>query len=292
MIRRRRQPIRDGRSSSTRPDWLCADVDYVSGDLDEDLILDATGPETWVYECTTTITGAVPTVRNTAVVVAETVETGARLTDFAPELVDVVGPEIVLEKSAVRPVVLDPGAPALGGPDVPLRTPAVYLYTVSNTGAVPIRDVAVEDIYLAQGATRARGAVSLLAANVGDVNGNGVLDPGESWEFQCVLTSVAGGDPLEKADADDPPGFDPLAPSPVTNTAVAPGEAFVIDGTIEQTLDVESNIATDQVHVISPAVSLTKTLCLTDARGARLCRGPPGAARHGGHVPVPRREHR
>ena len=73
-----RQPIRDG--SDRRhggPTGSCADVDYVSGDLDEDLILDATGPETWVYECTTTITGAVPTVRNTAVVVAETVDTDA-----------------------------------------------------------------------------------------------------------------------------------------------------------------------------------------------------------------------
>ena len=164
----------------------------------------------------------------------------------------------MLEKSAVRPVVLDPGAPALGGPDVPLRTPAVYLYTVSNTGAVdpctwPSRTSTAQG-----GNTCPVEPVPPLAANVGDVNGNGVLDPGESWEFQCVLTSVAGGDPLDKADADDPPGFDPLAPSPVTNTAVAIPEAFVMTGRSSRHWT-WSNIATDQVHVISPAVSLTKT---------------------------------
>jgi hypothetical protein len=254
------------------PTGTCTDVDYVSGDLDDDEILDAAGPESWIYTCTTTISGAVPTVRNTASVVAQTVDTGTTLTAFAPEVVEVVRAAIELEKAAVRPVVLDPDAPALGGPDVPLRTPAVYEYLVHNTGLVPIRDVVLDDVYPSQGGnTCPVEGVPAVGVNVGDVNANGLLDPGESWEFLCVLTSVAGGDPLEKTDADDPPGFDPLAPSPVTNTAVASGEAFVTDGTIEQTLDVESSPQTETVHVISPAISLTKTPCLTDSAGALVC---------------------
>ena len=71
----------------------------------------------------------------------------------AVEEVDVVAPAIDLQKTSVRPEVLDfngidpavtdptldPGGGAVGGGDVPLVTPAVYGYLVTNPGQVPLR---------------------------------------------------------------------------------------------------------------------------------------------------------
>lgn len=249
------------------PSGACAPVVYVSGDVDDDTILDV--GEAWDYTCITTIDGRESTVRNTALVVAQSVSSGTRLTVFAQAVVEVVRPAITLEKAAVRPVVLDPLAPALGGPDVPLRTPAVYVYTVRNNGNVAVRDVSITDVYPSQGGnTCPVEPVPPTGANVGDTDANLVLDPGEGWEYQCVL---GGADALTKADADDPPGSDPQLPSPVTNTASAAGEAFIVDGQIEQVFAVESNDATAQVLVISPGVSLTKTPCVDDGSGALTC---------------------
>ena len=65
------------------------------------------------------------TVLNTARVVAQIVEgPTSQLTAIADATVEVVRAELVLEKSALRPVVLDPAAPAIFGPDSPTPRPA------------------------------------------------------------------------------------------------------------------------------------------------------------------------
>ena len=206
-----------------------------------------------------------PSVDNTAAVTAQPVGGGAELTASATATVAVVEPGLALAKSTVHPVVLDPAAPALGGPDVPLRTPAVYLYTLRNTGNISVRNPVVDDTFPAQGGqTCPVEPVPPAGINAGDTNADGVLDPGEAWQYNCVLRSVAGGHALTKADADDPPGFNPLLPSPVTNTAVGSGEAFFNDGPTEVTRSVESNSARTTVDVISPCVAMTKTPCVDD----------------------------
>jgi uncharacterized repeat protein (TIGR01451 family) len=259
------------------PTGTCGPTTYVGGDADDDNVLDAPpAAETWTYTCTTTLGAALPTVRNTAQVVAQPVGGGSTLTALAPEVVQVVQPQIVLEKSSSRPTVLDPGAPAALGPDVPLRTPMVYRYTVSNAGNVAVRNVVVADVFPVRTAPAPLNCPVIPvnttgAVNAGDADANGTLDPGEAWQYMCTLTSVAGGHALTKADADDPPGIDPLRPSPVTNTATATGEAFFLDGTVEVTQAVASNSASETVEVILPRIGLTKEPCLDDGTGALTC---------------------
>ncbi len=180
------------------------------------------------------------------------------MTDSAEATVEVVSPEIVLEKSTVRPVVLDStpatsgGPNPVSGPDVPVPAPAEYLYTLHNTGNISVRTVAVTDVFPEPAGTSSCPVQPVLApvTNVGDANGNTTLDPGEAWQYQCELSGV---DALTKADSDDPPGPNPLQPSTVTNTASATGEAFFLDGATPVTTPVTSNDATAQVQVIAPS---------------------------------------
>ena len=58
--------------------------------------------------------------------------------DLAIAVVRVLTPGIDVVKTALRPTVLEPDAPAVAGPDVPTRRQAQYTYDVSNTGTVPL----------------------------------------------------------------------------------------------------------------------------------------------------------
>ncbi len=260
---------RDGWVDDTAgPTGTCAPVIFTGGDAGATNVLEV--GETWTYRCDTVIDGSEPAVLNTASIVAE-VQGNPTLTvtDSDDATVDVVNPSIVLEKSAVRPVVLDPAAPAVSGPDVPLRTPAAYLYTVTNTGNTAVRNVVVNDVFPVPATSSCPVTpVLTVGTNAGDVNANSSIDPGESWQFQCVLT---GPDLLTKADSDVPPGPNPLVPSTVTNTATATAEAFFLDGATEVTAPVVSNSATAQVQVISPSLSMTKQPCTADGTGTLTC---------------------
>jgi hypothetical protein len=253
------------------PSGTCSSVVYVGGDTDNDQILDPLGAETWTYRCTTTLSGSVSPVVNTAVVTAVPAGGGASLTRSAQAVVEVVDPIMTMTKVAVRPVVLDdyglPGSPGvpprpIAGPDAVLITPAAYVFTVRNDGNVPIRDVSVTDTFPSStGSTVCTPTpVPPSGPNVGDLANTGVLDPGEAWEYDCVV-------PLTKADdADGGPGTANV-PAVVTNVARANGTAFV--GTA--TFPVAAGPVSAPVVIISPIASLTKTPCTGAPAGALTC---------------------
>ena len=194
-----------------------------------------------------------------------------RLTRSAQAVVEVVNPVMTMTKVAVRPVVLDdyglPGSPGvpprpIAGPDAVLITPAAYVFTVRNDGNVPIRDVNITDTFPSStGSTVCTPTpVPPSGPNVGDLANTGVLDPGEAWEYDCVV-------PLTKADdADGGPGTANV-PAVVTNVARASGTAFL--GTA--TFPVAAGPVSAPVLIISPIASLTKTPCTGAPAGALTC---------------------
>lgn len=150
-------------SNVTVTDDKCAFVSFIyDGDTNGDSKLDTS--ETWKYRCTTTLsqttTGRVTATGHaygmTALDIADaTVVVGASI---APPLVHLVKVPSVF--------VL----PAGGG----LVT---YQYNITNPGTVPLSDVSIYDD---------KCVAVRLASHAGDVNGNNLLDPGETWRFSCV----------------------------------------------------------------------------------------------------------
>src|SRR5262249_15126076 len=128
--------------------------------------------------------------------------------DLADAVVNVLTPGIDVVKTALRDPVLDPGAPAVAGPDVPTVRPAEYTYDVSNTGTIAldlVPDPPVDDIC----------SPLVPATPLGDDNGNGLLDPDEVWHYTCSTT-------LDRDDANTPPVTGDES-GLVTNTVTATG---------------------------------------------------------------------
>ena len=65
---------------------------------------------------------------------------------------------------------------------IPIDAPVTWTYTVNNTGTAPLSDVWVTDDML--------GNITFLKS--GDINGDHVLDVGETWVFEKNGTAVAG----------------------------------------------------------------------------------------------------
>ena len=238
------------------PTGTCAPVTYLSGDTENDGILQV--GQSWEFRCTGTIGDDAV---NTAEVRGQTLTaTPLDVSDTDQATVDVVTPAIAVDKIASRPAVLDPAATPIAGPDAPLLTPAAFGFEVSNPGDLPLQDVALTDEYPIQGGSSCDPAPDVTGAapndfNVGDLNQDRLLDPGEIWEYVCVHNGTAAPR-LTKADADDPPGLDAMLPSPVTDTAIASGTPL-FGGTPAPTI--QSEPATEQVLVIQPDIELTKT---------------------------------
>lgn len=57
--------------------------------------------------------------------------------------------------------------------------PITFTYKVTNPGKVPLSDVAVVD-----------DACNNMSGELGDTNGNHLLDPGEEWIYACAVTVV------------------------------------------------------------------------------------------------------
>ncbi len=148
----------------TATDDQCSPLTFVSGDLNNNGKLDP--HEVWNYTCTTTLT---KTTTNTSVAIGHsddgfnqptiataiaTVVVGAPLT---PPLIN-----IIKVPSTLTPL-------PFGGGNV------TYSYIVTNPGVVPMNNVTVTDDKCAP----------VLGPIAGDVNGNNLLDPGESWRYSC-----------------------------------------------------------------------------------------------------------
>lgn len=141
-------------------DDTCSPATYISGDTNNDTILDV--GESWVYRCMQTVS---QTVTNTVTVHGQAGGQDAYDTALATVVVGapVSPPLIAIAKVPSR---LTP-FPFGGG----LVT---YTYTVTNPGVVAMHDVAVTDDKCAP--------VSFVS---GDVNANNLLEPGESWIYNC-----------------------------------------------------------------------------------------------------------
>ena len=138
----------------------------------------------------------------------------ARVSDQDTANVDVVAPGMQIVKTAA------PDA-AYHGEQV------IYLYAVSNTGDVPLRDVQVQDDT----------CVLVLEDQANDPNSNGLLDLDETWLFRCAMTLTED----------------------TTNVAVATGQPAGPGGAaLPGILPVEDTDTAD-VNIINPAIEVIKT---------------------------------
>ena len=145
----------------TVTDDKCSPVTFLSGDTNGDGKLDP--HESWMYSCTTSLSS---TTTNTAIATGHTGSQTAIATAIATVAVGVPVPPPLINIVKV-PSRLTPFP--FGGGNV------VYTYAVTNPGVVPMHNVTVTDDKC--------GTVSGPLA--GDTNGNGLLDPGETWGYSC-----------------------------------------------------------------------------------------------------------
>jgi len=145
-------------------DDKCAPVTYVSGDANADAILDVN--ETWTYNCFKTVSR---TETNTAT--AHGYANGIDVYDTANATVAVgtaLPPPLIHLVKIPSAFVL----PAGGGP-------VTYSYLVTNPGTAPLHDVSITD-------DKCTGLPGRVVGHPGDVNGNNLLDPDETFQFTCI----------------------------------------------------------------------------------------------------------
>ena len=230
---------------ATEPGWVTdprctSPAVFTGGDGNGNLLLDP--GETWTFTCPGLV--AVPT-ENTATITGQPSDAGGAplpgigtVTDDAEAFVDVVSPAIEIDKTSLRPVVVDPAAEVVEGPDLP-RRPAEYTYDVTNTGTVALDltpDPPVDD------------RCAPLRFVGGDENNDGLLDIDETWNYTCsTLLSRSQGTP-------PPTGSESAF---VRNTVTATGIPS-FEGTLFPQHQVS---ATDNatVLVIQPAIAITKS---------------------------------
>ena len=151
--------------------------------------------ESWTYRCTTT--QVISDTLNTATATGQPSTPGGQplpgippVQDQDDALVDVIDPAILLDKTADPTQILPGGV-------------VVYTYRVTNVGDAPLSNVGVVDNPVC--------APIILLTN----DGNGLLDPGETWVFQCSATLTDDTTNTATATGDDPLG------NPVQDTDIA-----------------------------------------------------------------------
>ncbi len=188
-------------------------VTFVGGDANNNNLLEPT--ETWTYRCVKPISQ--DTV-NTASVSGQPSDNGGTplpgvppVTDTDQAAVDVVAPSIQLTKSANVAQVVP-------------NTPVTYTMVATNNGDTSIANVVVSDPQC--------GAVTLIT-----VDGNGLLDPGESWTYRCVATITQD----------------------TVNTATVSGQPSDNTGTPLPGIPPVGDTATATVTVVSTDIRITKS---------------------------------
>ncbi|MCB9176576.1 MAG: DUF11 domain-containing protein [Caldilineae bacterium] len=191
-------------------DDQCGPLAYQSGDDDLDGLLDI--GETWTYTCSAVL--SVDTLNTATVSGQPTGDQGTPIPGLSPvsdsdtATVDVIRPSIRLLKTAL-PTQTTPGGSV------------TFSFIVSNPGDDPLANVALSDDTCSP--------ISPLIA--GDVNGNGLLDPSETWVYSC--TTTVAGDTLNRADVT---GDDSLG-NPVTDADTAFVDVIVAGMDITKTAD-------------------------------------------------------
>jgi hypothetical protein len=154
----------------TVTDDKCGSVVFLSGDTNGNGQLDP--HETWKYSCTTTLAD---TTTNTAIATGHTGSQTAIATAISTVVVGAPTPSLPNAGIAPAPLINIVKVPSrltpfpFGGGEV------TYSYIVTNPGAVPMSNVGVLDDTCGP----------VIGPLLGDVNGNGLLDPGESWAYSC-----------------------------------------------------------------------------------------------------------
>ncbi len=236
-------PLARPGGGSTDPGWLqdpycLAPATLVDGDTDGDTLLDV--GETWTFTCDGAVSA---TTLNIATLTGQPTDADGTplpvdpITAEAVALVKVQQPNLAVTKSATTPVVLDPDAPAVDGPDTPTPRQATYRYEVSNPGDVP----------LSLAGSLSDDTCAPLEFVDGDTSGNDLLDPGEVWTYRCQAT-------LERQDAAEPPGD---LPADVENTVTVTGTPLFNDALVPDKQVTDD--ANAHVTVIEPSLDLTKT---------------------------------
>jgi uncharacterized protein DUF11 len=160
----------------------------VSGDVNKDKLL--TLGEVWTFTCTTKLTG---TTTNTGTGTGKDDE-GNTATDTDQATVTVLDPKIVIDKVA--------NLTRVGVGD-----PVLFIYTVKNPGDAPLSNVVVTDDKC--------GPVTFTS---GDTDNDSLLDPSETWRFDCTATMSTAGDITNTGTVK---GRDPIGKEVVaTDTAV------------------------------------------------------------------------
>ncbi len=183
-------------------DDRCALIVFVGGDDDADGLLDP--GEEWIYRCQAT---ASADVTNIATLEGEDLPGSPLTPDSASAELDVIAPAIAVDKSA------DPLVVGVDGS-------VTYDYRLRNPGDDPLANPSLSDDRCAP----------IVGPSGGDLDADGLLDPGEVWTYQCTAELAAD----------------------TTNTVIASGD------------DSLGNPVTDEdeafVDVVAPALSLVKTV--------------------------------
>ena len=144
-------------------DNKCSDAQFISGDINNDSMLDL--DEEWKYSCTKTLS---QTETNTAT--AHGAANGWDGYDTANATVVVGAPKVpplinVVKKPSTFVLPIGGGA-------------VTYLYTVTNPGTAPLSNVSIID-------NKCTGLPGRVAGHPGDLNKNNLLESNESWTFTC-----------------------------------------------------------------------------------------------------------
>jgi uncharacterized repeat protein (TIGR01451 family) len=143
-----------------------------TGDTNGNGLLDLN--ETWTFTATAVAQPGQQT--NTGTVTGHDGDTGATVTDNNPANYFGDTPGIHIVK-----FVNGDDADTPPGPQVPVGSTLTFTYVVTNTGNVPLANVVVTDDKL-----------GTITSFTGDTNGNGLLDPTETWTYTATATAVAG----------------------------------------------------------------------------------------------------
>ena len=163
-----------------------------TGDTNGNGLLDLT--ETWTYTKTATALAGQQT--NVGTVTAQDANNppGTTVTDNNPANYFGDAPAINIVK-----FVNGQDADTPTGPHVAAGSTVTFTYVVTNTGNVPLANVAVTDDKLGP-----------ITSFTGDTNGNGLLDLTETWTYTQTATALAGQQTnvgtVTAQDANNPPG--------------------------------------------------------------------------------------
>ncbi|MCH9816155.1 MAG: DUF11 domain-containing protein [Actinomycetia bacterium] len=141
-------------------DDKCAPVTYKSGDTNKNGLIDT--DETWTYTCDQLFALPQPVTTNTGSIIAVEPILGQQLTATAQAKVQAYAEQINIEKST------DTGIVAVGDR-------VTYRYEVTNPGYPPLSDIVVTD-----------NRCDPVEYQKGDTNGDGKLQPDETWSYACV----------------------------------------------------------------------------------------------------------